>query len=353
MAKSLRTRRDITNVPMESSETATSIVSTSFNDPSNDMELYSKEVLDSLLKDNLPPTPNNFSLYFDRLLENKSEALRKQIKFMLQLEESNNDEGTIELEKTLKNGFVSVKSILSVSAGLYKNMSLMTKILAKRKEEISENKDSKSVLSVISSLENDLGKLDEILKKQITNLKSLYDHTATIVKNVENETIFDNKYGIYNKRYLLNKIEQEIQLIKEFKHKSSIIMIELSNELVSEVESEKAIMLMTRTIARLLMKTSRRSDTVAHYGNGVFCMLLKHTDIDSAVKATQRLTELVQNSNFFLADKEIELQVSIGITPVLLTSTTDEIVTNALKAMEQAYKDPKNAYALILDDKQQ
>jgi diguanylate cyclase (GGDEF)-like protein len=350
MAKSLRKRRDIESVHSEGSETEVDAVSTSFNDPSNDVELYSKEVLESLLKDNLPPTPNNFSLYFDRLLENKSDNLRKQIVSILQLEETNNDEATIELERTLKNGFVSVKSILSVSAGLYKNMSLMTKILAKRKEEISENKDSKNVLSVISSLENDLGKLDDILKKQITNLKSLYDHTASIVKNVENETIFDNKYGIYNKRYLLNKVEQEISLIKEFKHKSSIIMIELSNELIKEVENEKAIMLMTRTVARLLMKTSRRSDTVAHYGNGVFSMLLKHTDIDSAIKAAQRLSELVQNSNFFLADKEIELQVSIGITPVLSTSTTDEIIVNALKAMEQAYKDPNNSYALILDD---
>ncbi|WP_345992876.1 GGDEF domain-containing protein [Sulfurimonas sp. HSL-1716] len=349
MAKSLRKRRDITNVSLEDDESLNDTISSSFNDPSNDVELYSKEVLDSLLKDNLPPTPNNFSLYFDRLLEDKSDTLRKQIKAILQLEETNNDEATIELERTLKHGFVSVKSILSVSAGLYKNMTLMTKILAKRKDEISQNKDSKNVLSVISSLETDLGKLDEILKKQISNLKSLYDHTATIVKNVENETIFDNKYGIYNKRYLLNKVEQEIQLIKEFKHKSTIIMIELSNELVKEIINEKALMLMTRTIARLLMKTSRRSDTVAHYGNGVFSMLLKHTDIDSAIKAAQRLSELVQNSNFFLADKEIELKVSIGITPILHTSTTDEIIVNALKAMETAYKDPTITYIVLND----
>ncbi|MBU0631214.1 GGDEF domain-containing protein [bacterium] len=352
MAKALRKRRDIMNVSIEGMEDESSVISSSFNDPSNDVELYSKEVLNSLLKDNLPPTPNNFSLYFDRLLENKSDVLRKQIISILQLEESNNDEATIELERTLKQGFVSVKSILSVSAGLYKNMSLMTKILGKRKDEISQNKDSKNVLSVISSLETDLGKLDEILKKQLSNLKTLYDNTATIVKNVENETIFDNKYGIYNKRYLLNKVEQEIQLIKEFKHKSSIIMIELSHELTNEVESEKAIMLMTRTIARLLMKTSRRSDTVAHYGGGVFTMLLKHTDIDSAIKAAQRLSELVQNSNFFLADKEIELKVSIGITPVVSESTTEEIIANALKAMEKAYKDPSITYALVVEEKQ-
>ena len=357
MAKALKKRRDIFNVPNETApaektqEGKEPVSTSNFNDAANDVELYSKEVLASLLKDNLPPTPNNFSLYFDRLLENKSENLRKQIKSILQLEDSNNDEASIQLEKTLKNGFMSVKSILSVSAGLYKNMSLMMKILNKRKDEIAQNKNSESILSVISSLETDLTKLDDVLKKQINNLKSLYDHTADIVKNVENETIFDNKYGIYNKRYLLNKIEQEIQLIKEFKHKSSIIMIELSHELIDAIGNEKAVMLMTRTIARLLMKTSRRSDTVAHYGGGVFAMLLKHTDLNSAIKAAQRLSELVQNSNFFLADKEIELQVAMGIASIDSNSSTDEIVAGALKAMDKAYNDPNNSYAIAQNDK--
>ncbi len=31
----------------------------------SDMEIYAKEVLHSLIADNLPPTPNNFSLYYD------------------------------------------------------------------------------------------------------------------------------------------------------------------------------------------------------------------------------------------------------------------------------------------------
>lgn len=352
MPKPLRKRRDITNVPAETIGMSlnTTSSSSSFNDPSNDVELYAKEVLGALLKDALPPTPNNFALYFDRLLENKSEHLRKQIKSILQLEENSNDETTIELENTLKQGFVSVKNILTVSAGLYKNMTLMSKILLKRKDELTENQETSNVLSVVSSLEADLTKLDDILKKQIENLKTLYEQTATIVKSVENETIFDNHYGIYNKRYLLNKVTQEIQLIKEFKHTSSLIMIELSQELVQDKRYEKALGLMRRTIARLLLKTSRRSDIVAHYGNGVFCMLLKHTDLDSSIKAAQRLVELVHNSNFFMADQQIELNIAMGITPINIIHTTEQTVVNALKAMEKAYRDPNNSYAIYLDE---
>jgi len=316
--------------------------------PSSDIELYSKEVLNSLIADNLPPTPNNFSLYFDRLLEDKSENLRKQIISMLELEESNDAEKTIQLEQNLKHGFTSIKSILSVTATLYKNMSLMSKILEKRKSELANSKEGAETIALISALEGDVSKLSSIVKTQSAQMKNIYDETATIVKSVDNETIFDNQYGVYNKRYLLTKIEQEIGLIKQFGHKSSLIMIELSRELKASVKNEKAIVLMTRTIARLLLKTSRRSDIVAHYGNGMFTMLLKHTDIESAKKASERLSYLVSNSNFFLADREIQLKISIGITDITPEHSVEEVVVSGIDGIEKAYEIKESDFAVSL-----
>ncbi|MCD6432980.1 MAG: GGDEF domain-containing protein [Sulfurimonas sp.] len=341
-----RNRRNINDVNPPAKSSGSSILN--MDEPSSDLEIYSKEVLSVLISDNLPPTPNNFSLYFDRLLEDKSESLRKQILSILELEENNDDESTIMLEHSLKQGFSSVKNILGVTANLYKNMSLMTKILDKRKQELSEISDSKSTISIIASLDGDINKLNSILKKQNSQMKILYDETATIVKNVENETIFDNKFGVYNKRYLMSKIEQEMELINEFNHKSSLIMIELSRELIDSINNEKAITLMIRTIARLLLKTSRRSDIVAHYGNGIFAMLLKHTDIDSAKKASERLCDLVANSNFFLADREVRLKISIGITDIDTLYSVEEIVVSAMNGVEKAYSKKNIDFAVSL-----
>lgn len=137
-------------------------------------------------------------------------------------------------------------------------------------------------------------------------------------------------------------------LIKEFKHKSSLIMIELSRDLKKSVKNEKAIILMTRTLARLLLKTSRRSDIVAHYGNGVFSMLLKHTDLESAKKTSERLCDLVANSNFFLADREIQLKIAIGITNIDAVYSSEEIIVSAMNGIEKAYEDSKIDYAVSL-----
>ena len=348
MAGTLR-KKSRRNIDDTSSEVDVPVISAlDMDNPSSDIEIYAKEVLNTLIADNLPPTPNNFSLYFDRLLEDKSENLRKQIHSILELEENNDDENTIALEHSLKEGFSSIKGILGVTANLYKNMTLMTKILEKRKKELEDKPEAEEALSIISTLENDVTKLNSILKTQSTQMRSIYDDTAKIVKNVENETIFDNQFGVYNKRYLLTKIEQEMGLIKEFHHKSSLIMIELSRELKKSVKNEKAVLLMVRTIARLLLKTSRRSDIVAHYGNGVFSMLLKHTDIESAKKASERLCELVSNSNFFLADREIQLKISIGVTDIDPEFSVEEIVVSALDGIEKAYELKNVDYAVSL-----
>jgi len=337
-------KRSQRQASQKSSEEGSVISASSLSDPTSDLEIFAKEVLTALISDNLPPTPNNFALYFDRILEDKSESLRRQIGSILELEEDNQDEKSIELEKTLKQGFSSVKSILQLSATLYKNISLMEKILDKRKEEIKSVPSLTGANDLLSSLGSDVSKLSTILKKQVTHMKSIYDETATIVKQVENETIFDNQFGVYNKRYLLTKLEQERNLIDEFKHKSSLITVRLSRETANSIQSEKAQQLMVRTVARLLLKTSRRSDIVAHYGEGVFAMVLKHTDIDSAKRASERLFDLVSSSNFFLAEQEIQLRIAIGVAELQASLGIEQTLMCTLNAMENADNDSKLRY---------
>lgn len=336
-----RTQRTVTQ---KSNEESAFINTTTLSDPTSDLEIFAKEVLNALISDNLPPTPNNFALYFDRILEDKSESLRRQIGAILELEEDNHEDTSIELEKTLKQGFSSVKNILQLSATLYKNISLMEKILEKRQAEMKEIPSLNGANDLIASLGDDVGKLSSILKKQVSHMKVIYDETATIVKQVENETIFDNQFGVYNKRFLITKLEQERHLIDEFKHKSSLITVRLSKESGEAVQSEKAQQLMVRTVARLLLKTSRRSDIVAHYGGGVFAMVLKHTDIESAKRASERLFDLVSSSNFFISEQEIHLRIAIGVVELNATRGIDQTLVCTLEAMDAAENNPKLRY---------
>jgi len=304
---------------------------------SSDIEIYAKEVFDTLIKNNLEPTPNNFLIYFEKLLENKNDNFRKQIHSILEIEEYNNDNNFILLENKLKQGFSSQKTMLSIIADVYKNISLMIKILKKKEKKLNTIPETEGALQTINNLEKNVSKLKSILHTQTSQMKNIYDDTAEIIKSIKDETIFDNKFGVYNKRYLFATIEKEIGLMKEFGHKSSLIMIELSRELKKSVNNDKAILLMTRTIPRLLLKTSRRSDIVFHYGNGVFAILLKHTDIESAEKASEKLCDFISNSHFFFKDKEIQLKISIGVTDIDVKYSVEEVIINTIDAMQKTY----------------
>ncbi|MEA3229076.1 MAG: diguanylate cyclase [Campylobacterota bacterium] len=318
------------------------------NTPSSGIDSYSQEVINSLIGDGLPVTPNNFALYFDRLLENKSENFKKEVSTMLELEEhSSNDENIILLEKNLKQGFSSVKNMLNITANLYKNISLMMKIIDKRKKELNNNNDLVAKSGVFFLIETDMSKLNTILQKQNSSMKKVYESTASIVRSVENETIFDNQFGVYNKRYLINRITREIVSIKKLNHPSSLIFIELSRELVSSVKNAKEILHMTKIIARLLLKTSRRSDLVAYYGDGKFAMLLQHTDIENAKRTSARLCDLVSDSNIFIADREMQLKISIGIADINISNSVEEIIVKAMDGIEKAYEDDSLDYAII------
>ena len=317
--------------------------------PESSLEKLSSDVVSALIRDGVPPLPNNFQLYFDRMLEELPDEVQAEIQSMMELEDSNSDEQAILLEQKIKGAFKSIQQLLQISSNLYKNSTLMARILTKRQSELSTVTDP-TVRTVVKTLQSDITKLNAILENQISGMKTYYQSTAAIVEEVKQESIFDQQYGVYNKRYLLTKLRQEAKQIAQFKHQSTLISVTLTNELSKSVTNEKQIRLMERTVARLLMKTSRRSDIVAHYSNGVFAMLLKHTNLTDAGFTAKRILDLVQKSNFFLGEKEVTLSVNIGMSVIAPSREPEETLLAALDAMRKVSLDKNNFIAIYEQD---
>ncbi len=324
----------------------------SFDSATSSLDAIAREVLNAMSEDSVPPLPKNYQLYFDRIVDEKSADIKKQIMQYLELE-SDNDDKRVEIEKRVKDSFMLTKQILQNVGTLYKNLNLMVDIIKKKSSDLSATNNSLTAQNIVSSFQGDLSKLTDILSKQSVTLKELYHQSATIVKEVEQETIFDPVFGVNNKRYLLLELDKEIKAINKFNHTSAIVMAKLSKELGQKIDNEKNNLLVTRTVAKLLLKTSRRSDIIAHYGDGIFCMLLKHTNMFSAKKASERLQDMVASTNFFLGDREIQLDISIGIAKVDISRTAEESLSCALNSLEKADADSSLPYVVCSKDEEQ
>jgi len=319
------------------------VVSKSIDTPksqnaNNEFEKFSQMVLKNIIDDSVPPTPNNFQIYFEKLLENKPLTFRKKINEYLESDDVNSNEYRAKMEREIREGFVEIKSIVKVVSMVYKNLGVMKQIVKKRLGELHLNSNQLSVDNVLAALNEDLEKLSNLTNKQMETLKKHYEKTVNILKDVENEAIFDARYGVYNKKYLLLNLQKELDSVKHYKHKSTIVMIKIKEKALNKIVASKEREMLNRNMARLLLKTSRRSDIVAHFGGGIFTMLMKHTDLNSAQKACERIAELIYATSFFIGENEFETDIELGIMPVDPNYTIEETLSGALEVLPKTGK---------------
>jgi diguanylate cyclase (GGDEF)-like protein len=305
----------------------------------SELENLAREALDELAKDNLPPLPNYYQLYFEKALDEKPYEFRKATSDMIESENNGEDEKRMRMERQLQEGFGLFKEILQNVATLFKNVSNMTLISKRRMQEAKAINNPGAVQNLAFALNNDLEKLTAALNSQAIVIKNLYAKSAKIIQDVKGETIYDSQYGIFNKRYLTEQVRAEIAHIGKFHHSSTLMLAKLSDKVKRRVASEKQLGLINRTISKLFMKTSRRSDVVAHFGDGCFGILLKHTDEQNASRAALRVAEMTSGSHFFIADQEIKLEICIGVATLSVSQEAETVMVRALDAMNKADAD--------------
>lgn len=303
-----------------------------------ELEKFAALVLKVLGDENIPPTPTNFQIYFDKLLESKPVAFRKRINDFLDLENTNNDENHARIEREVKEGFAQIKNIMQVVSTVYRNLNVMQEIIKKRSTQLETNSNPLSIQNIISTLSEDLNKMFALTTKQIDLLKAYYQKTTTILQEVDNQSIFDVKYGVYNRRYLLKSLQDEIKLIKNYAHSSSLVLARVKEDTLEKIVNKKDKDTVVRNIAKLLLKTSRRSDIVAHFGDGIFAMILKHTDITSAKKACDRISELVYQTSFFVGTGEVETDIELSIVALDTEHNSEEFISSTLEKLPHTGK---------------
>ena len=309
------------------------------NEPTSPLEEFAKKVFDKLLEENVPPIPYYYKMYFLNMLDEEPESFRNQVYEYISLEETNELEKDLEIEKKLKQSFKYSKELLQHAAVLYKNTQVVKEIFEKYKQETNHIANPKLFERLISSFEEKLKRINEKLENELNQIKQLYSKNVEILKDIEVNSVFDARYGIYNKKFFIKELQKEIKLIKKFKHKSSVVTLKIKDSVMNSMKSEKSKILLNRSVAKIMLKTSRRTDIVAHLGEGVFAMLLKHTDRIGAYKTVERLSDIISNSAIFLEGEEINIQIVSGIVEIVSEEDVEVCLSHALAMMEKAEKD--------------
>jgi len=303
------------------------------------LEHFAKRVFDKLISDGVPPIPYYYKVYFFNELDEENEKFKKQIYELISLEETNDLEKDVAFERKLKNSFKYSKELLNHVAIAYKLSKKIQELLAVQLQEAAHITNNKTLIKLINGFQNNLKLIDSRFEKEITDIKNIYSKNIETLKSIESNSIYDSRYGVYKKNYFLREVKKELVLINKFHHISSVLLVKLKDNVLNKIKSEKSRVLVNRSLSKIMLKTSRRTDVVANFEENIFAMLLKHTDIIGAQKTVERLADTISNAAIFLEEEELELQIVAGIVELKESDKDSEtFVFEALKSLKEAEK---------------
>ncbi len=116
---------------------------------------------------------------------------------------------------------------------------------------------------------------------------------------------------VYNRRYLMESLEQTFELHKRYQKVASMIMLDIDyfkriNDEFGHGEGDRVL----KEFVRLLQRRLRRTDSLFRYGGEEFVILLSETDSAQAYQLAQEFCSLVRNANIL---PEAVLTVSCGV----------------------------------------
>ena len=302
---------------------------------SNTLEDYGAQIIRTLSANGIAPTPYNYRIYFEKLLEDKTQQFKDNATQFISLDLTPTERQALLEDKVLRAKNHMVNTLQQVGTA-YKNLQLLQNILKKHESEISTTNNAIALQNIITVFEKELKSLGETTKVQLQNIKVSYDRSMQAIESIANNIICDEKYGLYNRNFLDIRLLAELESIHAENYKSSLILIQITKSLARRITSDKSFILINRAISKILQKIANKSDVLAYCGSEVFGILLSHSDREAAKRFANRLIEKVSTTNIFLGEEEISLSVCTGIAEINESSESKDVFKNALEALKKA-----------------
>lgn len=189
--------------------------------------------------------------------------------------------------------------------------------------------------------------LPVLVARMHTHLKlaNTVSHLASQSQKLSELASSDELTGLCNRRVLFRVMQRELNRAVRYKHPLAFLMIDCDNfKQVNDEHGHRAGDHLLRELAQRLSALVRTSDTVCRYGGEEFCAVMPHTDLESAMRASEHIRKTIEESVFLVKGAECHLTVSIGAAAFSGTRTpdVDRLISRADKALYHAKNSGKN-----------
>jgi diguanylate cyclase (GGDEF)-like protein len=159
-------------------------------------------------------------------------------------------------------------------------------------------------------------------------------------------SITDPLTGLPNRRYLEERLMEEVNRSKRYEHPMSCLMIDIDDfKLYNDLNGHQAGDLALQMTAQALKSALRSADVASRYGGEEFCILLPQTTLPEAGVIAERIREKIESTSFPHARSQPlgAVTISIGMaTFSAIVNTAERIIWAADRALYEAKSEGKN-----------
>lgn len=136
-----------------------------------------------------------------------------------------------------------------------------------------------------------------------------------LIGEISNKILRDDLTGIYNRRYINERLPVDINGCKTEKSPLSIIMIDIDffknvNDTYGHVIGDKVL----RDFAALILENINDDTSwTARYGGEEFIVVLNNSDIQEAYEAAEKIRKNLEEKVFVYDDINIKITASLGV----------------------------------------
>lgn len=162
-----------------------------------------------------------------------------------------------------------------------------------------------------------------------------------LIGEISNKILRDDLTGIYNRRYINERLPVDINGCKTKKSPLSIIMIDIDffknvNDTYGHVIGDKVL----RDFAALILENINDDTSwTARYGGEEFIVVLNNSDIQEAYEAAEKIRKNLEEKVFAYDDINIKITASLGVyctenNKISVKDLINEVDKNLYKAKQ-------------------
>jgi len=167
-------------------------------------------------------------------------------------------------------------------------------------------------------------------------------------------SITDPLTGLYNRRYLTERLPREIKRARRYGRPLSLIMSDIDHfKEVNDRFGHHIGDLVLKKIAGYFQKALREGvDWVARYGGEEFLIVLPETDIQGAWATAERLCIGISERAFTIKGNRIGIKASFGVSGSLplekrKKESADDLIDEADRCLYEAKKEGRNRVKVV------